>query len=854
MKFLTLPKQPIFVFLFLFLTMPVNALVEYDQNVTPEVIFGSGNSNGSFTTDRRNGVEVGLRAKIPFVGTTNSNGDGTYSFTLDETDHDNNGATDNRWNFEFSVNTNYDGSSGNNIDQYTYELGIDGDPGDGTNFLVFDPITPTITQPFYDHSIGDNSTANSAGAEATDGASYLNLIANNNVLQQSWRHAFFPVAPLDTYNPDSPGTYDVYLIVKLAGIEVARTDIKVIINDHLVTPDVIFGSGNANGSFTLARNNGVELGLRAKIPFSGLINYDGGYTYSYTIAETYQGDANNPNRWNFDFSFNVDYEDPSSSGVNLDEYQYEMGLDQDPSSAKNYLVFDPVTPQNAFIAPDHSMGDNSTTNGGGTEYGGLFQVSTYNTALTNNNVLQNSNFYTTTLIPTYDSSIAGNYAIYIMVKNSLGEVVARTEIQVLIEGAAPANESPLVAVDSYTINEDSSLNASDADATDMDVNNNGVLANDSDAEGDTLTVSPTGMIPANGGVGGSIVMANDGTFTYAPPSDYNGTAVFNYTVSDGVNTVQASLTITVNPVNDAPSFTKGADQTVLEDAGAQTVNNWATSMSAGPADESAQTLSFNVSNDNNGLFSVQPVIDSSGELSYTTTADANGSATITVNIMDDGLTGNGGIDTSVDQTFTIVVAAINDMPAFDIIGDQIFIGLQNSSVQVTGFANNMVLEPNGGEGQAVDSFTVTELSDPQNIITSASIDNNGDLSLEFDINNYGTAVFSVVLKDDGGDLNGGNNLSTTLQFNVSHLMDGLFSDGFEEVIVIKMSEYALSSYENNDPRGLSDDNLPVYDAQNNIIKFMNHQLQLDNTVDKQAMLQVIKHWIDAVLALEDSGN
>ena len=46
-----------------------------------------------------------------------------------------------------------------------------------------------------------------------------------------------------------------------------------------------------------------------------------------------------------------------------------------------------------------------------------------------------------------------------------------------------------------------------------------------------------------------------------------------------------TFTITVTAVNDVPSFTKGADQTVNEDAGAQSVTGWATAISAGPSDE-----------------------------------------------------------------------------------------------------------------------------------------------------------------------------------------------------------------------------------------------------------------------------
>ncbi|MCB1569855.1 MAG: hypothetical protein KDI72_02050, partial [Xanthomonadales bacterium] len=57
-------------------------------------------------------------------------------------------------------------------------------------------------------------------------------------------------------------------------------------------------------------------------------------------------------------------------------------------------------------------------------------------------------------------------------------------------------------------------------------------------------------------------------------------------------------------VNDAPSFTAGPDQTVLEDAGPQTVNPWATAISAGPPNESGQVVTFNVTgNTNPSLFS-----------------------------------------------------------------------------------------------------------------------------------------------------------------------------------------------------------------------------------------------------------
>lgn len=216
-----------------------SAVVSHNQNVTPEVIFGLGNSNGNFTVDRNGGVEIGLRAKIPFVGTTNSNGDGTFSYSIAEQES----APDSGscptvggcWNFDFTVNTDFDSnnSTGNKINDFTYRLGLDFDSGLGANFLLFDPITPNtppLNVALFDHNIGNNLTANGGGAEAANAGEYATLIDENNVLQQSWRLSFFQFfAPL-TYDPTVDGTYDVFLeAIDGNGGVVARTDIQVII-------------------------------------------------------------------------------------------------------------------------------------------------------------------------------------------------------------------------------------------------------------------------------------------------------------------------------------------------------------------------------------------------------------------------------------------------------------------------------------------------------------------------------------------------------------------------------------------------------------------------------------------------
>src|SRR5207253_934460 len=125
-------------------------------------------------------------------------------------------------------------------------------------------------------------------------------------------------------------------------------------------------------------------------------------------------------------------------------------------------------------------------------------------------------------------------------------------------------------------------------------------------------------------------VAANGTLTLTLAADAFGSASVTVTLQDDGGTANGgsdtsasqTFTIKVSAVNDAPSFTKGADQSTLEDGGPQTVTGWATAISAGPADESSQSVTFTTTNDNNGLFSVQPSVDAAGNLTYTAAPDA----------------------------------------------------------------------------------------------------------------------------------------------------------------------------------------------------------------------------------------
>jgi len=81
-----------------------------------------------------------------------------------------------------------------------------------------------------------------------------------------------------------------------------------------------------------------------------------------------------------------------------------------------------------------------------------------------------------------------------------------------------------------------------------------LLANDSDADGDALSIASVGNA-----VGGSVVLNQDGSVTFTPDPDYNGEASFDYAVSDGCGgTAYATATINLAAVNDAPVVSVGS--------------------------------------------------------------------------------------------------------------------------------------------------------------------------------------------------------------------------------------------------------------------------------------------------------
>lgn len=248
---------------------------------------------------------------------------------------------------------------------------------------------------------------------------------------------------------------------------------------------------------------------------------------------------------------------------------------------------------------------------------------------------------------------------------------------------APVNRVP----NSQSMDEDGTLVFSTRSSI-----NNAITVSDVDVEGltlettistenGTLSVSNTSGLDnsSNTTSGGSITLvgtvnainaALDG-LTFTPTANFNGIAKIQVATNDRGNTGGGALTdtdiitVTVNPVNDAPTFTGGADIVVSEDAERYN-QTWATDITTGSLDDTRQKLTFIVTNSDNALFSEQPSISSDGKLTFKSAANANGKATVTVKLQDDGGVLKNGKDTSNPTTFTITVNAVNDAPVNNI--------------------------------------------------------------------------------------------------------------------------------------------------------------------------------------------
>jgi VCBS repeat-containing protein len=114
----------------------------------------------------------------------------------------------------------------------------------------------------------------------------------------------------------------------------------------------------------------------------------------------------------------------------------------------------------------------------------------------------------------------------------------------------PVNDAPVAHDDAYQLRENTSLT----------VPARGVLANDTDIDGDPLTA-----VIVTGPTHGALTLNSDGSFTYTPTLNYHGTETFSYRASDGHSQSNpATVELTITSANRPPTIVPVPDQRVFE--------------------------------------------------------------------------------------------------------------------------------------------------------------------------------------------------------------------------------------------------------------------------------------------------
>ena len=268
----------------------------------------------------------------------------------------------------------------------------------------------------------------------------------------------------------------------------------------------------------------------------------------------------------------------------------------------------------------------------------------------------------------------------------------------------------------------------------------------------------------------NVTIDNAGNLAYALwPDAYGIGEVRIYARDDGGTesggsdkSAMAVLPITILPVNDPPSFIKGADISITVDSGPQKFDAWATHIAPGPQNESMETVQFEVTGFDPMLFTTPPALDAQGTLTFTPAPKASGQTTVTVAAIDNGGTAHGGTDRSLPQSFVISLLP-NTPPTFVKGADQNI--LEDSGPQ---HINAWATQISAGTNEPLQQL-IFQLSgfDKSLFAAGPSIDSQGDLAFTPAAHAHGTTMVSVQAVDDGGTANGGENQSLATSFAIT---------------------------------------------------------------------------------------
>ena len=241
------------------------------------------------------------------------------------------------------------------------------------------------------------------------------------------------------------------------------------------------------------------------------------------------------------------------------------------------------------------------------------------------------------------------------------------------------NDAPAAGADSYSLDEDGYAAWSP---------DPGVLGNDSDAEGDSLSA-----VVATGPAHGALTLNADGSFIYTPDANYHGADSFTYRANDGVaDSAEATVTLTINPVNDVP-VAAGDSLQHRRGHGARHRGGRAPRQRQRRRRRQRCTAVL-VSGPANGTLA----LNADGSFTYTPTANFNGADSFTYKA-------NDGSADSGAATVAITVNAVDDAP---VASDDTFTINEDTSLNVS--APGVLANDSDAEGSSLSAVLVSGVS------------------------------------------------------------------------------------------------------------------------------------------------
>ncbi|CAI2289728.1 hypothetical protein IFVP69_C1110163 [Vibrio parahaemolyticus] len=226
-----------------------------------------------------------------------------------------------------------------------------------------------------------------------------------------------------------------------------------------------------------------------------------------------------------------------------------------------------------------------------------------------------------------------------------GDLTDEAKVSVTV---TPVNDSPVAVDDTTSIQEDTAVTID-------------VLTNDTDVDGDKLSIE-SASVPKEQGT----VEVVDGKLVFTPAENFNGQAEITYTVTDGQLTDEAKVTVTVNPVNDAPTIKVDAVESITEDA--VNTDTVVATLTVRDTDTPEDQLTVSLENNSNGYFVLV-----GNEVKLTQAGvDAVNNDELNLKDLTISASVSDGVNPTASDSDSLIVNRVNDAPTVEnAIADQV---------------------------------------------------------------------------------------------------------------------------------------------------------------------------------------